>query len=216
MPKFPEPPSVADLQSLGPECRIAPAGFTLGRIFMRGGPHPADWSGFRHWGPTQSRFDHHELSASGTPCDQTRGIQYSAGPDGAGALATCAAEVFQLTRVINRKAGAPWFCVFGTVRSLSLLDLTGRWPTRAGASAAIATGPRARARRWSVAIYDAYPTIDGLIYRSSMAGDAEVVALFERAGAAMPLRPDFHRALDDPALQRPLLDAAAAIGYDLV
>ncbi|WP_370161580.1 hypothetical protein [Limimaricola soesokkakensis] len=216
MPKFPEPPERAALEALGPEIREWPRAAPLGRIFMRGGAHPVEWNSFRHWGPTDARFDHHLPGPDGGGAEQARGVLYAAGPGGAGALATCVAEVFQAKRIINRSHGAPWFCVFATTRPLRLLDLTGRWPTRAGASAAIATGARGRARRGSAAGYEAYPMIEGVIYRSSMAGDAEAVALYERAASALPERPQFHRALEDPALQRPLLDAAAAINYGLL
>jgi hypothetical protein len=126
------------------------------------------------------------------------------------------AEVFQETRIVDVRDRAPWFVIFRTARLLRLLDLRGVWPTRAGASQAICSGSKSRARRWSQAIYEAYPDVDGLIYRSSMGGGADSYALYERAQEAIPELPEFHRALDDPALARPLADAAAAIAYGLI
>ena len=87
---------------------------------------------------------------------------------------------------------------------MKLLDLTGTWPTRAGASEADSSGPHRRAREWSRRIYEAYPTIEGLLYRSSLSADS-AVALFERAATAVPAAPQFHRALIDPVLTAPLL-----------
>ena len=110
----------------------------------------------------------------------------------------------------------PWFVVFRTVRVLELLDLRGLWSTRAGASAAISSGSKARARRWSRAIHEAYPTLDGIAYPSSMGGGADALALYEPAAAVLPPAPEFHRALVDPALNAPLLQATNAINYDLV
>ena len=69
---------------------------------------------------------------------------------------------------------------------LRLLDLTGPWPTRAGASMLLASGPRGRARDWSRQVYAAYPQIQGLWYPSSMHAHARSAALYERARAALP------------------------------
>jgi len=216
MPKFPEPPPVARLRSLGPDVVSLPSGTALARVFFRGGDHPAAWNDFRYWGPGHGRFDHHLPGPDGKPAVGPRGILYAAGAGGPGALAVCLAEVFQETRIIDTTDRKPWFVVFRTVRVLELLDLRGLWPTRAGASAAISSGSKARARRWSRAIHEAYPTLDGIAYPSSMGGGADALALYEAAAAALPPGPEFHRALVDPALSAPLLQAANAINYDLV
>ena len=55
--------------------------------------------------------------------------------------------------------------------------------------------------------------IAGLWYPSSMGGNRAAVALYERAAAAMPGRPVFHRALADPALTAIVLRAAGRFGY---
>ena len=81
---------------------------------------------------------------------------------------------------------------------------------------AIASGPRPRARRWSRAIYEAYPEARGLYYPSSMHGNRAAVALYERALPALPSSPVFHRPLADPALLSVLSRVASRLGYGVV
>ncbi len=128
MATFPDPPSKAQLQAIGPDITILHEGTRLWRIYFRGGPHPTTWNQFRKYGPTNSRFDHHT-----TPKRvQRRAIIYLAenGP-------TCLAEVYQDTRTIDRRRDNSWLVRFETVRDVSLLDLTNLWPTSAGASMTI-------------------------------------------------------------------------------
>jgi hypothetical protein len=205
MAKFPDPP--ADLAAVAPVIATVSAGTRLWRIYSAGGPHPVTWRDFRHFGPNKARFDHHDLPR-GT---QARGILYAAREP-----LTCLAEVFQATRVIDRAAKDRWLVAFDLARDISLLDLTGVWPTRAGASMAINSGQRPRARRWSRAIYAAYPGAEGLLYSSSMHANKPCVALYERAQTATPAAPSFHRALSDPSLLGRLNTAATRIGYGLV
>jgi len=208
VPKFPEPPPLAALAALRPAYHHLPAGSTLWRIYFRAGAYPAGWSAFRHYGPVpQARFDHHMAP----PRLQERGILYAAA-DGL----TCLAEIFQRSRVVDRGSGQPWLAAFALQQELTLLDLTGLWPTAAGASSALASGPRPRARRWSQAIYSAYPEVQGLWYPSSMAGNAPAAALYERGMQAIPVQPLFHRPLVDPALQTPLQRIAKALRYVLL
>lgn len=177
-------------------------------MYFRGGPYPANWWTFRRFGPAgQARFDHHHLP----PRLQNRAIMYAVVD-----AITCLAEVFQRSRTIDRNGGLPWLVAFVLDRELTLLDLTGFWPTAAGASMTLASGPRPRARRWSQAIYAAYPDIQGLWYPSSMAGNAPTAALYERGAGALPPRPRFHRPLNDPALRTPLARVAKALGYVLL
>jgi hypothetical protein len=159
------------------------------------------------FGPLSSRFDPHLPP----PHLQDRGILYGAvqGP-------TCLAEVFQDTRVIDRTAKDPWLAGFALQRPITLLDLSGSWPTRAGASMAINTGPRPRAQRWSRTIYEAHPAAQGLHYPSSMHGNLAAVALYERSLPALPPVPVFHRPLRDPALLPVLKRVARDLGYGLV
>ncbi|MGH7534109.1 MAG: hypothetical protein ACREMG_00845, partial [Gemmatimonadales bacterium] len=93
---------------------------------------------------------------------------------------------------------------------------TGKWPTRAGASMVINSGPRPRARRWSQRIYQAYPDVEGVWYASAMDGNRPVVALYERGRDAMPRRPAFHRALADPALDAIVLRAAERFNFGVI
>ncbi len=213
MPKLPYPPTVDELKSIDPEEVCLPAGTDLARIYSAGGDYPSTWNEFRHWGPTTSRFDHHLLDSKDEPHFQSRGMLYAAGNDVHGALATCLAEVFQTRRKINRSRNDPFFTVFQTTRDLRLLNLKDLWPTRAGASAAIATGPKRTSRMWAKAIYETYPDLDGVLYGSSMAGMADAMALFERAEDVMPPSPRFNRALVDKTIQRELFSAADKIGY---
>ena len=177
--KFPEPPPPTDLAAkVAPDVKTIPAGTTLWRVYFRGGRHPMAWNQFRSDGPVPGgRFDHH----GGQPNSQGRAILYAAleGP-------TCLAEVFQAARVINRYRRDPWMVAFRTMSALDLLDLTGSWPTRAGGSMAINSGPRSRAQRWACAIYQAYPAIHGILYPSSMDANRPALALFERAIARHP------------------------------
>ena len=126
---------------------------------------------------------------------------------------TCFAEVFQGTRAIDRRRDDPWLACLELVRAVSLLDLTGSWPTRAGASMAINSGPRPRGRRWSQAIYAAYPAVEGLYYASSLDANRPAVMLYERAASALPSRPTFHRAVADPTLTAAIVRAARRFNY---
>lgn len=197
---------MGDLEKISPDLRSLPAGTMLWRLYFRGGRHPTFWNAFRAFGPTRSRFDHQVP----LPRLQVRRILYAAeeGP-------TCLAEVFQDTRLIDREAHDPWLAAFELVEPLKLLELTGRWPTRAGGSMALSSGPRPRAQRWSRAIYEAYPAVLGLYYPSSMHGNRPSVALYERAAPAIPSIPIFHRPLIDPALLPVLSRVAKDLGYGL-
>jgi hypothetical protein len=205
--KFPEPPPSDELARVPPARKRLAAGTPLWRLYRRGGRHPTLWDRLREFGPSAARFDHHQPP----PRVQERAILYAAahGP-------TALAEAFQDTRVIDRAARDPWLVGFRLAHPVTLLDLTGTWPTRAGASMAIATGPRPRARRWARAIYEAYPDLGGLYYPSSMHGNRPAVALTERTRPAIPPRPEFHRPLADPALLRMLEKVARDLGYGLV
>ena len=207
MAKFPEPPAVADLAAVPPARRVLPAGTRCWRIYFQGGPHPGSWDTFRAYGPTSARFDHHLPP----PRVQARRVLYVATRP-----LTCFAEVFQDTRTIDRQRHAPWLVAFELVQPVPLLDLTGRWPTQAGASMAINSGPRPRARRWSQAIYAAYPHLEGLHYASSMNANEPAIVLYERAAHVMPGRPVFHRALADAALSAVVARAAARLDYAMV
>jgi hypothetical protein len=78
----------------------------------------------------------------------------------------------------------PWLAAFTLMEDVWSLDLTGKWPTKARASANINSGPRPRCRRWSSTIYDSYPRLMGLYYASSKNGNEPAVAYDVAFGAA--------------------------------
>lgn len=202
MAKFPWPPPAEELGRVRPEHHTLRSGTIVARIYPRGGRHPSAWPDFRYAGPLASaRFDHHVE-------DERRGVLY-----GGRVLTTCVAEVFQSSRVVDRTAAERCLAAFRIVRSVRLLDLTGDWPTRAGASQAIASGPRSRAQAWARAIYQAYASVEGLWYPSSMHGGHPALVLFERAENALPVDPDLDVPLSHPGLLPDLMRAANALGY---
>lgn len=213
MPKLPRSPSVAHLKRIDPDFQELPVGTRLWRVYFRGARHPTTWSAFRCVSPGEGgRFDHHLPDEDGEPQEQSRGILYAA----MNAM-TCFAEVFQKARNIDRWKGDPWLVAFDLASPLVLLDLTGAFVTRSGASMALMAGPRPVARRWSQGFYEAYPQIQGLYYPSSMHGNASAVALYERVGkiGAIPPQPSFHRALADAAMLTVIRNAARTLGYRL-
>lgn len=184
------------------------AGTLCWRVYRTGGPHPTTWNDLRRHGPAATgRFDHHEPPPHDDP---VRAITYLA-LDAVGAIA----ESFQGSRLVDRRRQAPWLVGFELTEAIELLDLTRLWPTRAGASQAIATGRRTTAQAWSRAIYRTYPEVQGLLYRSSMAGGSLNLALYERGRGALPTQPALHLPLTHPGLALPLARAAARLGYEL-
>ena len=107
---------------------------------------------------------------------------------------TCLAEVFQKTRTIHRTHRMPALVGFAVTCSLRLLDLTGAFPTRIGASMERMSGARSVGRSWAKGLYVAFPEAHGLAYPSSMHGNAVAVVLNDRANSAGPLlrSPGFH------------------------
>lgn len=102
MVKLPEPPSVGALREISPDIEILPAGTRVYRIYFRGDNHPGVWSSLREYGPAPgARFDHHTEPAR----VQKRSIVYAAA--GTDAVATCVAEVFQATRLVDTERRAP-------------------------------------------------------------------------------------------------------------
>ena len=211
MAKLPEPPPVTTLRRIPPDVETLPAGTKLWRIYFRGGSYPGTWDQMRYYGPVGSARSDHHLDPPGA---QERGILYAATRDDA--IATCVAEVFQDTRLVDTRRNEPWLAAFTLMEDVSLLDLTGKWPTRARALANINSGPRPRCRHWSREIYDAYPDLGGLYYASSMNGNEPAVALYERASNTLPRSPVFNRRLSDAPLLIPLERIAAGLGYDLI
>jgi hypothetical protein len=212
MPKFLNSPGVLTLSRLSASEVTLPAGTALARIYYTWGEYSQTWQDFRYIGPLNSRWDHHLPNAAGKAVRQTRGVFYAAT-----AAKTCLAEVFQTTRRIDRARNAPWLVVFRTAAPLLLLNLTGDFATRMGASMAIHSGHRGRTRGWARDLYAAFPTAQGILYAASMHGGEPAVALNERALRVplFPSNPVFNRALADAVLLDPLKHAAAALGYRL-
>lgn len=212
---LPLPPGAAALATIPPEIHVLPKGSRLLRVWFTESAHPSGFARFRHFGPTSSRFDHHLPGPGDAPTNGSRGILYAVEEHGA-AFTTALAEVFQGQRMIDLRYEAPVVSLFGIKRDLALLDLTAHWTTRAGASAALSSGPRAIARRWSRDFYEAYPEIDGLRYRSSMSGGSDIaLALYERCTDAMPADALATRRLDHPELVGSVADAAKTLGYGI-
>jgi hypothetical protein len=212
MPKFPNPPGAVGLARLDPAVWTLSAGSRIARVYFSRSRYPLSWNEFRHFGPLDARWDHHLPAADGKPVLQERSIYYAAID-----AKTCLAEFFQRTRRIDRAAQSPWLVVFELTRSLDPLDLTGDFATRMGASMEIHCGARARARRWACDLYEAFPSVVGILYGSSMNGGEPAFALTDRAEKLdiFPPHPLFHRALGDDVLVDALKDAADRLGYAL-
>jgi RES domain len=210
--KFPNSPGAAQLARIRPALQTLPSGTRLARVYYRAGRYPMAWNGFRFFGPVNARWDHHLTGAAAEAQLQNRGIYYTAND-----AKTCLAETFQSTRRIDRAFNSPWLVVFETASPLQVLDLTGDFATRMGASMAIHSGNRGRARGWARDLYEAFADFQGIQYSSSMNGGAAAFALNERA-QKVPLfgtHPLFHRALADDVMLDPLKHAALALGYAL-
>ena len=209
MPKVPRQPILARLRETEPDVLVLPRGTELWRVYFRGGEHPTFWNEFRHVGPLDSRFDHHDGEE---PAYQARSVLYAARSP-----VTCLGESFQKTRTIHRSARAGWLAGFELATDTALLDLMGGFATRAGAPMGLMSGPRSVSRNWARGFYDAYPSIHGLRYPSSIHANRTAVVLTDRAQAAgaLPSQPGFHRALADPVMLDVLKNAADELGYAL-
>jgi hypothetical protein len=210
--KFARSPGTAALARLVPSLFMLPAGTRLARVYYAASRYPIAWNAFRYFGPLNARWDHHVPTAGGAAMAQGRGIYYAALD-----AKTCLAEVFQMTRRIDRALQSPWLAVFESAQPLVLLDLAGDFSTRMGASMAIHSGSRERARGWARDLYAAFPDVQGIRYTSSMNGGAQAFALNERALRSTLFPPHllFHRALADDVMLDPLKHAAQALGYAL-
>jgi len=182
------------------------AGRPIWRVHRTSGAHVIGWNQLRHYGPLDTmRFDPHDPP----PHTQARGVSYHALE-----VPTVLAEVFHQTRVINVSRGDPYLTGWTPTRELVLLDLTGDWPIRNGASYTINTGRKNHCRAWARAVSTAWPDLDGLWHHSSLTGSA-VVTLFNGSAGAFPASPDFSNPLAHPGLFPVLRAAAARIGYRL-
>lgn len=203
--KLPPQPSLPLVRRQGDLHRLGRSS-ALWRVHPTAGPYVTPWDRLRYVGPTASRFD-----PQPSPFGRSdRGVTYASLD-----VATVLAEAFQQTRVIDVHRRAPYLTGWRPARPLTLLDLTGTWPIRNGASHVLTSGPKTVCRAWARAIDEQWPDLDGLWTVSTMTGQP-TVALFTSAADAFPRRPAFSRPLSTPALQGALRQAATDIGYRVV
>lgn len=100
-------------------------------------------------------------------------------------------------------------------RTLRLLDLTGTWPLRNGASYSINMGRRDRCRAWARLIHATRPDLDGLWHHSTMTGKP-LVTLFTPGADTFPPSPLLSVPLADPGLRPWQESACHDVGFDLV
>lgn len=207
MVKLPLPPASDELEIAPDDLRVLATDAVLWRVHRTSGERVVAWDLLRYWGPAATmRFDPHHPP----PQLQNRGVTYTAL-----SVPTALAEVFQQRRLINTRRGSPYLTAWSPARPVTLLDLTGTWPIRSGASHAINTGRRDHCRAWARAIHTADADLDGLWHHSSMTG-GDAVTLFTHAADSFPPRPLFSLPLDHPGLRGHLIAAATQIGYRLV
>ena len=184
----------------------------LWRIFPTTTVHAAAWNTLRRWGPAAARFDPH-------PPPPAEHLDYGVLYAGSDAV-TALAEAFGTNRTVDVLTGDPWLVKFTLdARPVQLLNLTGTWPTRAGASREIWTSPdRQRTQKWARAIAARFTGLDGLYYRSSMRGDGAFnVALWAPAeGAISAAAVHFAEPLAHPAMAAMIQDACGRLGYHYI
>ena len=214
MARLPPPPDAATLRALlrpDEDVHLVPAGTRLVRVFTAGGGHPQRWNGFRRFGPLpHGRFDPQPPDGPGPSAVGVLYFSLSA--------RTSIAEVFQTTSMVDRRTREPHLVVVRPVRGLRLLDLGGLWPTRAGASQAISSGPKHRTQAWARAIRQAHPELDGVWFRSSMDSGRPALCLWDPPAGppALPARPDLLVPLDHPGLALPLGRICEQLNYTLL
>lgn len=206
MVKLPQPPPADELSFSDTDFRHLSEP-VLWRVHRTSGDHVIPWNRLRYWGPSSlSRFDPHRLP----PHTQGAGVSYTALD-----IPSALAEVFQRSRYVDSGRGHPYLTAWKPSRPLQLLDLTGDWPIRNGASYTLNTGRRDHCRAWARAIIEALPDLDGLWHHSAMTGSA-LVTLFTASANSFPANPVISLPLDDPGLRPWLTAACEQIGYGLL
>ncbi|MGV0646390.1 RES family NAD+ phosphorylase [Mycolicibacterium sp. XJ2546] len=180
----------------------------LWRVHRTEGEYVLPWNKLRTYGPLPSmRWDPHP---GPHPISAAEGVLYAATD-----IATSLAEVYQLTRVVDTRAGAPTLTAWQPERVLRLLDLSGTWLLRNSASASLLAAPRSACRRWARAIYTTWPELDGLYVPSTLTGHPNIV-LWSNAADSIPTMPSFSRPLTHPLMWSIVQAAAAEIGYQIL
>lgn len=211
MAKLPQEPDLDRLLAIKPSIKILDPNQVFHRIYKRGSDFPTSWNTFRYFGPL-SRFDHQLVNEQQRPVLQTRGILYAASD-----IPTAFAESFQYNRRhVNRNRDQPWLASFRFDSALQLLDLTDTFVVRAGASMKLTSGPFTYSQNWARGFYEAYPSIQGIYYFSSLT-NRPTIALFERAddGHLFSKATLLHRALADPLMFTAIASVVDEIGYGL-
>lgn len=214
------PPPFAELPLLlSEDLLVTDVDERLVRVYSTAGRYPVNWHTFRHYGPIAGmRFDHHPPPRRHHPA---RSVLYAAtnrGPGrGGDPLPTVVAERFGDSRVIDRSTGVPYLAIWRPSRALTLLNLSGSdWVVRAGANNALMAGSRAIAQRWSRAIWNAYHSLDGLVWASSPRPAGSSVILYERALDSLPTAPEANMPLSHPGLESTLAAVAGQLGFTLL
>jgi RES domain-containing protein len=217
MARLPQPPTPAAMKALlrvSEDIVAVHSATRLVRIFTAGGVHRQRWNAFRYTGPLpHARFDPHPVGPDGGPTTtKEHGVLYFGL-----SVRTSVAEVFQDTSIVDRSTNRPHLVVIRARRTLRLLDLAGLWPTRAGASQEISSGPKSVTQVWGRVIRAAHPELDGVWYRSSMDSGEPAICLWDPpAGTAMPDAPDVLLPLDYPGLDLPLARICNELNYTLL
>ncbi len=176
----------------------------LWRIHRVTGPHALPWDGLRDHGPiSEMRWDPHPPPRGKHP---GIGVSYASAD-----AATAFAEVFQARRAITR-SGDQGLAGWTPIRDLQLLDLTGDWALRNGASASLHAARKSTCRAWARAIHETWPDLDGLYAPSTMTGRPMLV-LFSGSASTFPRGPQLSRVLSDPALNTIVSLVARELGW---
>lgn len=198
------------LSSTSDDVRTLASDQVLFRIHTVDGRHPVPWNGLREFGPLpQSRWEPQ-------PAPQRQhagnGVAYTATDP-----TTAFAEVFQnrrRIRVTSDKALSAW----SPTRPLRLLDLTGTWPIRNGASSSLHAAPKSTTRNWAHQIHvqlAAPLDLDGLYVPLTMTL-APMVVLFHNARSAFPAAPVFSQLLNQRDARILAAKAAHALNWPLL
>lgn len=183
-----------------------PADYFLFRIYRAAGRHATTWSHFRTFGPARTgRFDHHPLPRGEHPDHR---VLYAAHD-----VKTAIAEAFGDERVVDRWRDQPYIARFRLSDAVVALDLGTDWPTRAGGSQKLSSGPKPTSQAWSRAIWEDLDDIAALLYPSSMRGGGTNFAFYERAQRALAATPDRNLPLSLPAFEPDLVRFATDLGY---